>query len=170
MRARGIRSGFRAGICVAAAVALAGCGAATPAGVSQGPTPEEEQVNLGYVTEPEATSTASSSRVSASDIRDSNAVHMVDLLRRLPGVVVSGGATGGHSVRVRGASSFLGSNEPLVVVNGVPIRAATFSDAVEGLNPRDVRRIDVVTDPGSLAMYGSRGANGVIVITMKNAR
>ncbi|CAN0359621.1 unnamed protein product, partial [Ectocarpus sp. 4 AP-2014] len=91
---------------------------------------------------------------------------------RLPGVQViqSSGAPGaGVSVRVRGITSVAGGNEPLYVIDGIPL----FNDDVRGLNgisslnPNDIESIEVLKDAASTAIYGSRAANGVVQITTK---
>jgi TonB-dependent SusC/RagA subfamily outer membrane receptor len=61
-----------------------------------------------------------------------------------------------------------GDDEPLLVIDGVPAQGA-IGPALAGLAPRDVARIDVLKDAGSTAIYGIRGANGVILITTKRA-
>jgi TonB-dependent SusC/RagA subfamily outer membrane receptor len=73
---------------------------------------------------------------------------------RIPGVQVNG-----NSVLIRGPSSFLGSNEPLYLIDNIPVDVS----AVQSMNPMDVDRIEVLKGP-SAAIYGSRGANGVIAI------
>lgn len=83
---------------------------------------------------------------------------------RFPGVHVYA-TEGGIAVRVRGQSSFHGSNEPLYVVDGMPL--APGSGGVLGINPNDIARIEVVKGGAQLAEYGSRGGNGVIKITTK---
>ncbi len=88
------------------------------------------------------------------------------LASRFSGVQVSRTSSGGLSVRIRGIGSFISSNEPLYVVDGVPIDLGAGS-ALRAINPRDVASIEVVKDPAGLAMYGVRGANGVIVINTK---
>lgn len=92
------------------------------------------------------------------------------LMGRLAGVTVVRRANGDFSVRIRGASSFYGSTEPLWVVDDMPVMATSFYSAVAGLNPQDIERIDVLKDAGATAVYGSRGANGVILIKTKRAR
>lgn len=88
-------------------------------------------------------------------------------------VVQSSGAPGaGISVRVRGMTSFAGGNEPLYVIDGIPI----FNDDVRGLNgisslnPNDIESVEVLKDASSTAIYGSRAANGVVQITTKSGR
>ena len=75
-------------------------------------------------------------------------------------------------IRIRGYNAFLQSADPLIVVDGVPIitgnlAAATNSNAIGDINPADIESIDVLKDGSSTAIYGSRGNNGVIVITTK---
>ncbi len=64
---------------------------------------------------------------------------------------------------IRGSSSLSSDGEPLYVINGVAIRAAP-GHALMGVSPRDVVRVDVLKDAGATAIYGSRGANGVVLI------
>lgn len=84
---------------------------------------------------------------------------------RFPGVVVYQ-TPSGIAVRIRGVSSFYGSNEPLYVLDGIPIQAGPHG-ALSGINARDIAKIEVLKDPAQTSMYGMRGANGVIVITTK---
>jgi TonB-dependent SusC/RagA subfamily outer membrane receptor len=84
---------------------------------------------------------------------------------RIAGVTVSQ-APGGISVRIRGGTSIYGNNEPLYVLDGVPIQAGP-GGTLTGINPYDIESIRVLKDPADTAMYGARGANGVIIIKMK---
>lgn len=80
-------------------------------------------------------------------------------------VQMPNGAPGaGMTVRVRGTTSFNGSNEPLYVVDGVPV------DNVNFLSPSDIESMQILKDASSAAIYGSRGANGVVLITTKQGR
>ena len=88
------------------------------------------------------------------------------LTRRFPGVLVSRTSDGSLSIRIRGVSSFHGDNEPLYVIDDVPMQAAP-GGALKGINPRDIASIQVLKDPAETAIYGVRGANGVIVIRTK---
>jgi len=88
------------------------------------------------------------------------------LMDRFPGVQVSRTSDGGISVRIRGVTSFAGSNEPLYVIDGVPVQAAP-GGALKGINPHDIDSIQVLKDPSETTVYGVRGANGVIVIRTK---
>lgn len=74
---------------------------------------------------------------------------------------------GGYTFRIRGASSFMGSDEPLFVIDGMPVRAGGISGALAMLAPQDIARIEVLKDAAAAGLYGMRGANGVVVITTK---
>ena len=76
----------------------------------------------------------------------------------------TGAPGGGMTVRVRGTTSFNGSNEPLYVVDGVPV------DNVNFLSPSDIESMQILKDASSAAIYGSRGANGVVLISTKQGR
>ena len=88
------------------------------------------------------------------------------LMDRFPGVLVSRTSDGSLSIRIRGVSSFHGDNEPLYVIDDVPMQAA-MGGTLKGINPRDIASIQVLKDPAETAIYGVRGANGVIVIRTK---
>lgn len=80
-------------------------------------------------------------------------------------VIQPNGAPGGEiSIRVRGTTSYNGSNDPLYVVDGVPV------DNINFLAPNDIESIQIMKDASSAAIYGSRGANGVVMITTKGAK
>ena len=83
-----------------------------------------------------------------------------------PGVVVTRTADGGIAVNIRGSSSSMASNEPLYVIDDVPVSAGP-GGALVGLNPHDIESIAVLKNPEDTGIYGSRGANGVIVIKTK---
>jgi TonB-dependent SusC/RagA subfamily outer membrane receptor len=85
---------------------------------------------------------------------------------RVSGVDVSQSPDGGIIVRIRGAASGYGNAAPLYVVDGQVIEAGP-SGSLSGINPYDIESIKVLKDPASLTMYGSRAANGVIVIKTK---
>lgn len=78
---------------------------------------------------------------------------------RVPGLTVSG-----TTIRIRGLSTIMGNPEPLIVLNGIPLQSSTD---LQFINPIDVKSISVLKDAGSAAIYGSRGANGVILINTK---
>ena len=88
------------------------------------------------------------------------------LAGRIAGVVVTRAPNGGIAVRIRGGSSLYGNNAPLYIVDGMPVQAGE-NGALTGINPYDIESIKVLKDPAETAMYGARGANGVIVIRLK---
>ncbi len=91
---------------------------------------------------------------------------------------VSGMPGAAPMVMIRGHSSITGSNEPLYVVDGIPLDGGGSSNAVKGvsvsplafINPSDIESMEILKDASSTAIYGSRGANGVIMITTKQGR
>lgn len=87
------------------------------------------------------------------------------LMDRFPGVEVARTDRGGVSIRIRGPASFYANTEPLYVLDGVPIQAGP--NVLAGINPHDIASITVLKNPTDTAIYGIRGANGVIVITTK---
>ncbi len=155
-----------------AAAFAAGC--ATTPGINSAPadaasTPEgasDDQVRVGYGTQDRDEVTGAVSSIRAEDA-GREVTSIIDLIEgRLPGVSVRRLRNGDVSIRVRGAGSFMGGGEPLFVIDGRTIMAPAGS-ALMAISPRDVVRIDVLKDAGVTAIYGSRGANGVIVITTR---
>ena len=93
---------------------------------------------------------------------------MVDMLRgRVPGLEISESPTGEINVRIRGDQSVLFNDEPLLVVNDMPVARFSFSSTLRTMDPRTVQSVQVLKDTGSTAIYGSRGAHGVILIRLK---
>jgi TonB-dependent SusC/RagA subfamily outer membrane receptor len=90
-------------------------------------------------------------------------VSLEDRLRKVPGVTVSGSGADA-SVNIRGSNSILGSSEPLFVVGGVAVGG--FSDARQIVNVAEIKSIRVLKSSAQTAMYGTRGASGVIKITL----
>lgn len=88
------------------------------------------------------------------------------LAGRISGVTVSQTPNGGLSVRIRGTSSLHGSNQPLYVIDGMPIQPG-HDGSLHGINAYDIESIRVLKDVADTALYGVRGANGVVVITTK---
>ena len=89
--------------------------------------------------------------------------------------VTSGGGTpgGGATIRIRGGSSLNASNDPLIVIDGVPMDNTGVKGLANGLsmvNPQDIESFNVLKDASATAIYGSRGSNGVIIITTKKGR
>ncbi len=85
---------------------------------------------------------------------------------RFAGVEVSRTPDGGIAVRIRGATSFNASTQPLYVVDGIPMQPGP-NGSLTGINPYDIESIQVLKDAADTAIYGMRGANGVIVIKTK---
>lgn len=126
----------------------------------------EEVVVVGYGTQKKETVTGSVAAVKGGDLQKSPAVNITNSIAgRMPGVVaVNRSGEPGYDqsvIRIRGSNT-LGENGALVVIDGVPARAG----GIERLNPADIESISVLKD-ASAAIYGSRAANGVILVTTK---
>ena len=105
--------------------------------------------------------------ITNEDVQNDANVHVEQLLRgRVAGVEVIEYPGGGFSVRIRGKSSIMGGTEPLYVVDGMPILNSNGT-GLSWLNIRDVQKIEVLKDVSGTSLYGSRGANGVVLITTK---
>jgi iron complex outermembrane receptor protein len=103
---------------------------------------------------------------------DARVTRVEEMLRGVPGLEVTRLANGGYQLRIRGQRSIRGNagdDNPLLVIDGVPVPNDAIGSMLADLSPRDVARIEVLKDAGATSMYGSRGANGVIVITTKRA-
>ncbi len=128
----------------------------------------DEIVVIGYGTQEKKDVTGSIATVDQKDFAAQPVTRFDQILQgRTPGVNVtnSSGAPGGAvSIRIRGANSINGSNEPLYVVDGFV--GADFRD----VNPSDIESIQVLKDASATAIYGSRGANGVVLITTKTGK
>ena len=125
-----------------------------------------DSVQVAYGTQPRRTATGGNSTVEGSVVRQGTVTSMADMLEgRVPGLEVRRLSGGGISLRIRGERSLLKGGEPLLVVDGIPIEGGS-SGLLADMDPRDVKRVEVLKDAGSLAAYGSRGANGVLLITM----
>ena len=104
--------------------------------------------------------------VTAEDIERAPGQPIEEILKgRVAGVTVTQGE-GGLVVRIRGVSSFYGNNDPLYVLDDVPITPGP-GGALKGISPYDIESINVLKDPAETALYGVRGANGVILIRTK---
>jgi TonB-dependent SusC/RagA subfamily outer membrane receptor len=90
------------------------------------------------------------------------------LAAKVPGLLVSHAADGSITIRIRGASSNYGSNEPLYIIDGIAALPGPGGN-LTGINPRDIATIEVLKDAANLAFYGIRGSNGVIVIKTKHS-
>ena len=125
----------------------------------------EEVVVIGYGTVKRKDVTTAVSTVSTDDIQRRPLVSAGQALQgKAAGVAVvqpTGQPGGEMSIRVRGTTSFNGSNDPLYVVDGVPV------DNLKFLSPNDIASMQILKDASSAAIYGSRAANGVVLITTK---
>jgi TonB-dependent SusC/RagA subfamily outer membrane receptor len=105
----------------------------------------------------------------SSDEQARHAVTSLDqlLAGRISGVIVSPAPGGGIVVRVGAPKSFYSGEDPLFIVDGAPI--AVTNGTLTWLNPHDVESITVLKDPSTTAIYGVRGANGVVIIKTKGS-
>lgn len=129
----------------------------------------DDAVDIGYGTQDREAITGSVESVDVDEARRHRpAARLADLLQgNVAGVYVREAPGGGITVRIRGASSIRGSNAPLYVVDGLavePDRGGTLTF----INAQDVASITVLKDAAATAIYGSRGAHGVIVIQTKH--
>jgi TonB-dependent starch-binding outer membrane protein SusC len=136
-----------------------------------------EVVVVGYGTQIKSKITGSISKVEGDVLRNIPVPTVEQALQgKTAGVFiesVNGKSTGTTNMRIRGSSSISATNQPLFVVDGIPLttEALNFSGAVinplTSINFNDVESIDILKDAASSAIYGSRGANGVVIITTK---
>lgn len=137
-----------------------------------GPEPEKPaarggEVDVGYGTQDPSRTTGAVESISADELAGVPYTRVEEMIAaRLPGVEVTRDGRGEYRIRIRGLSSHNAGNDPLIVVDGVP---ASDVHVLASIQPQDVQRIDVLKDAASAAIYGSRGANGVILITTRRA-
>ncbi|MEC3905728.1 TonB-dependent receptor [Tamlana sp. 2201CG12-4] len=127
----------------------------------------DEVVVVGYGQSKKRDLTGSISSIKADDLTVQPAVNAVESIQGLaPGIdVTADGAPGGSPViRIRGLGTASAGRDPLYVVDGIIL------DNIDDINPEDIESLDVLKDASSLAIYGSRGANGVIIITTKQGK
>jgi len=141
----------------------------------------EEVVVIGYGTKQKRDLTGAISSVSANDLQKVPASSFTSAIEgKVPGVHItqtSGAPGGASSVRIRGVGT-TGGNQPLYVIDGVPMGGESMSvpgssygvDPLSIINPNDIESIEVLKDAASAAIYGSRGANGVILVTTKRGK
>jgi TonB-dependent SusC/RagA subfamily outer membrane receptor len=132
-------------------------------------SPEPEEVEVGYGSQRAKDIAGAVESLSGERLRANRASRVEEMFQgRMAGVAVTRLPGGGYSVRIRGASNFQANGgEPLFVLDGVPLQGVRPGHELDGINPGDVQRIDVLKDAGSAAIYGSRAANGVILITTR---
>lgn len=147
-----------------------------------------EVVVMGYGTVNKSDVTGSISSVKMKDVNETKAVSITEALQgKVAGVniVTNTGEPGGAvTFNIRGMTSVTGSNQPLIVIDGQPIESAfgaTYAgtgldggadippaDPLASINPNDIASVEILKDASSTAIYGSRGANGVVLITTKS--
>lgn len=123
-----------------------------------------EVVVVGYGTQRQEAVTGSVASIRGDVMREVPAANITQALQgRLPGVELSQTSTQPGAtlqIRIRGARSLTASNDPLIVLDGIP-----FVGSIADINPNDIKSVDILKDASATAIYGSRGANGVILIT-----
>lgn len=127
----------------------------------------DEVIVIGYGTQKKESVTGSVVSIKSEDLNQVQATNFTQALQgRAAGVDLTQTSTRpgqGMQIRIRGARSLTGSNDPLIVLNGIP-----FSGGISDINQNDIESLDILKDASATAIYGSRGANGVILITTKS--
>lgn len=149
----------------------------------------DEIVAVGYGVQRKSDLTGAMSRLTEEDMNKAVATSPIEMMQgRISGVNItqnSGEPGTGMSVRIRGSNSIRSGQEPLYVVDGIPLDNADVTPTGGGaagygsgatknpisfLNPEDIESIDILKDASSTAIYGARGANGVVIITTKKGK
>ncbi|PKQ44215.1 SusC/RagA family TonB-linked outer membrane protein [Confluentibacter flavum] len=142
------------------------------------------EINAGYYTVNDRERTGNISRITAKEIETQPVANPLSALQgRMPGVYIqqrSGVPGGGFIVRIRGQNSITKGNDPLYIVDGVPFISSTLAslgteivsnaNPLSSINPSDIESVEVLKDADATAIYGSRGANGVVLITTKRGK
>lgn len=148
---------------------------------------KEVVVNAGYYTVKEKERTGSIARITAKDIENQPVTNVLATMQgRMAGVNIvqeTGIAGGGFKINIRGVNSLReDANNPLYIIDGVPYSTDAISDLqtststigngnpLASINPNDIESIEVLKDADATAIYGSRGANGVVLITTKKGK
>ncbi|PQJ76087.1 SusC/RagA family TonB-linked outer membrane protein [Polaribacter gangjinensis] len=129
----------------------------------------DEIVVVGYGSTTVKDATGSVEAITAKEMTKGNIVTPENLLSgRVAGVnITTSGAPGsGSQIRIRGGSSLNASNDPLIVIDGLPLSGVDLNS----INPNDIDSFSVLKDASATAIYGARGANGVIIITTKKGK
>lgn len=129
----------------------------------------DEVVVIGYGTQRKESVTGSVVSIKGGELNEVQSANFQQALQgRAAGVQISTTDTSpgaGPQIRIRGVRSLSGNNDPLIVLNGIP-----FSGGLSDINTNDIESLDILKDASATAIYGSRGANGVILITTKTGR
>jgi len=130
----------------------------------------DEIVVVGYGSVKKSDLTGSVSSIGSKDIKATPVASLSQAIQgRAAGVRVSQSSNapgGGMNIRIRGGNSIQGGNEPLYVIDGYPL----YNENGPGINPNDIESMEILKDASAAAIYGSRGANGVIIITTKRGK
>jgi len=134
----------------------------------------DEVVVVAYGTRKKTDLTGAVTSVTSKEFQKGNIASSEQLLTgKVPGLQItsSGGAAGaGSTIRIRGGASLTASNDPLIVIDGVPVEGNGLSGSanlLNTINPNDIESVSVLKDASATALYGSRASNGVIIITTK---
>jgi TonB-dependent SusC/RagA subfamily outer membrane receptor len=137
----------------------------------------DDVVVIGYGTVKKNDMTGSVVAIKAEEFNRGAVVSTQDMLKgKVPGVHIipgDGGPGSSATIRVRGAASLNASNDPLIVIDGVPIAVdggKGMANPLETINPNDIESFTVLKDASAAAIYGSRASNGVILVTTKKGR
>ena len=149
----------------------------------------DEVVAIGYGVQKKSDLTGASSRLTDKDMNKSVATSPIEMMQgRVAGVSITqnnGEPGAGMSVRIRGSNSIRSGQEPLYVVDGIPLDNSNLTPSggssagygsgasknpLSFINPEDIESMDILKDASSTAIYGSRGANGVVLITTKKGK
>lgn len=129
----------------------------------------KEVVVIGYGTQIKEAVTGSVATLGGKDLNEVASANITQALQgRLAGVELTQTSSkpgAAMQIRIRGTRSLTGSNDPLVVLDGVP-----FAGSIGDINPTDIKSVDILKDASATAIYGSRGANGVILVTTLKGR
>ena len=135
-----------------------------------------EVVAIGYGGVKKSNATGSVAVIKPDEIEAGLATSVQDMLvGQTPGVVVTtaGGPEGNATIRIRGGSSLSASNNPLIVIDGVPIESSTsvgMTNPLALISPENIESMTVLKDASATAIYGSRASNGVIIVTTKKGK
>ncbi len=140
----------------------------------QGNQQLNEVVVVAYGSRRRGDLTGSVTSVSAKDFQKGNIASSEQLLvGKVPGLEVTtggGSAGGGSKIRIRSGASLNASNDPLIVIDGVPVESngiAGSGNLLNTINPNDIESMSILKDASATALYGSRASNGVVIITTK---
>ncbi len=137
----------------------------------------DEVIVIGYGSVKKADATGSVMAVTSDDFNKGTITSAQDLLvGKAAGVVITtaGGAPGsGSTIRIRGGSSLNASNDPLIIIDGIPVdnkNVSGSSNFLSFVNPNDIESFNILKDASATAIYGSRASNGVIIINTKKGK